>query len=116
MFQPSRLEVDGGIIDRNLQILTNSSSSLESEAEKLFLPPQPSLLTSGSAAGSDALLPSIDVTPDPGMCVKTTNLAGDKVFVNVCKINEIPPARPISEEQLQNIVAEENYATDFRYG
>ena len=59
-------------------------------------------------------LPSIAVVPDPGMCVKTKNIAGDKVFINFCKVNAIPPAKPISENALQDIIASENYDSDYR--
>ena len=51
----------------------------------------------------------------PGMCVKTKNIAGDKVFINFCKVNAIPPAKPISENALQDIIANENYDSDYRY-
>ncbi len=62
----------------------------------------------------EADLPSVQVTPEPGICVKTTNLGGKKVFVNLCKIQEIPPAPPMTEEKLQQIIADENYDTDFK--
>ena len=109
VFQPARLDVDGGILEKNLQIVP---TIVESEAEKaLFSPaPQPDLITQRDSVS----LPAIDVVPKPGMCVKTKNLTDEKVFVNVCKINEIPPARPISEEQLQKVIAEDDYASDFR--
>lgn len=111
VFQPAKLEVDGGILDRSLQILP-SPSGIDAEAERLFATPitAPTL----SLATDAALLPAFDVTPEPGMCVKTRNLAGGKIFVNFCKINEIPPARPVTEDQLQKIIAEEDYATDFK--
>ena len=48
------------------------------------------------------------------MCVKTKNIEGKKFFLNVCKINAIPPARPISEEALQTILVNEDYATDYK--
>ena len=51
---------------------------------------------------------------DPGMCVKTKNIAGDKVFLNFCKVHAIPPAKPISENALQDIIAHENYNSDYR--
>jgi len=86
---------------------------MDAEAEKLFAA-SPATRAPVLSASDAALLPALDVTPEPGICVKTRNLAGGKVFVNVCKINEIPPARPITEDQLQKIIAEEDYATDFR--
>ncbi len=107
--------MDEGLLEKGLQILPGPSGGPESEAEKLFLAPTaaPKPLLSGAGVG-DVDLPSVEVTPEAGMCVKTRNIAGQKVFVNVCKINEIPPARPISEEQLRSVIAEEDYASDFR--
>ena len=49
-----------------------------------------------------------------GLCVKTKNVEGQKVFVNVCKVESIPPAKPISEEALQAIIVSEDYETDFK--
>ena len=110
VFQPAKLEVDGDILQSQLQILP-LPSGIDAEAGRLFAAPaKPPTLTATDAA----LLPAFDVTPEPGMCVKTRNLAGEKVFVNVCKINEIPPARPITEEQLKSIIAAEDYTTDFK--
>ena len=111
VFQPAKLEVDEGILDRSLQILP-SPTGIDAETERLFAAAPAKAPTLSATDAS--LLPAFDVTPEPGMCVKTRNLAGGKVFVNVCKINEIPPARPITEDQLQKIIAEEDYATDFK--
>ena len=49
------------------------------------------------------------------MCIKTKNVNGEKVFINLCKILEIPPAPPLSEEKLKEIIASEDYNADFRY-
>ncbi len=45
---------------------------------------------------------------------KTKNVKGEKVFINLCKILEIPPAPPLSEEKLKDIIATEDYSSDFR--
>ena len=42
-----------------------------------------------------------------GICVKTKNRDGKKVFVNLCKISEIPPPIKISEEELIKIIESE---------
>ena len=44
----------------------------------------------------------------------TKTFSGQKFFINVCKIQAIPPAKPISEDNLQSIIAEENYTSDYR--
>lgn len=103
-FLPQTLEVDEQIFDRNLKIVEDanqmySKASTVKQRQQL-LPEKP--------------MPSVQVCPDPGMCVKTKNVAGQKVFVNLCKIQEIPPARPISEERLQEIILSEDYSSDYR--
>ena len=49
------------------------------------------------------------------MCIKTKNVKDEKVFINLCKIQEIPPAPPLSEDKLKDIIASEDYSADFRY-
>ena len=58
---------------------------------------------------------SIQVTPEPGLCVKTKNVSGEKVFVNICQIQEIPPAPPLTEERLQEIILSDDYTADYKY-
>ena len=112
LFQPQSLEIDEGIFDRNLKIIPdllqdegNSSSKLRRPEKSLVLPGQPEQGEEKSKV----------VTPDPGFCVKTKSISGGKVFLNLCRICEIiPPAKPITEEQLQKIIAEEDYSSDYR--
>ena len=117
-FLPQKLDVDEGILDRNLRVVNDiedgdflfegegskkgtSSSSALGEVQRRPLLPEPEL-------------PSVEVTPEPGMCIKTKNLAGTKVFLNLCRVNEIPPAPPMSEARLKTIIEEEDYASDYR--
>ena len=104
VFQPAKLEVDGGILDKSLQILP-PPSGIDAETERLLAAAAPTRTRPRPIiSGTDpSLLPAFDVTPEPGMCVKTRNLAGGKVFVNVCKINEIPPAREGFTTQVNQI-------------
>lgn len=121
VFQPQSLEIDETIFDRNLKIVPNLEEGPEtrgftSKAVDSFLRPSAassSSVRSGNLLPSDC--PSMEITPDPGFCVKTKNLAGHKVFLNVCKIGQIPPAKPITEEQLQKLIAEEDYTSDYRF-
>ena len=57
---------------------------------------------------------SFTVIPDPGLCVKTKNVQSTKFFINVCKVEAIPPAKPITEEALQAIIASDDYNTDYK--
>jgi len=109
VFQPKTLEVDESLFDKSLRIIdssgplstvNNPSFAVRKDEKKNLLPEED--------------LPSVAVVPDPGMCVKTKNIAGEKVFLNFCKVNAIPPAKPISEDALQEIIANENYDSDYR--
>ncbi|XP_040569591.1 PIH1 domain-containing protein 1 [Lepeophtheirus salmonis] len=104
-FQPMKLEVDNSLLEKSLSILNAPQTS---EATSKFKTQVPSLFP-GSYEGS-----SIEVTPSPGFCVKSCNIHGKKVFINFCKVSEIPTAAPISEEDLIKIIEEENYETPYR--
>lgn len=110
IFQPSKLEVDEDIFDKNLRIIDDGGE----HADLPFLRQESRNLSDPKGLLPTDDLPSISVIPDPGMCVKTKNIEGKKVFINVCKVQAIPPPRPISEEALQNIIANEDYTSDYR--
>jgi len=119
LFQPQTLDVDESIINNALKIVDDGGGS--SASSGLFpttsgastvgkgkvLNPKNPLLPSES-------LPVIKVTPNPGLCVKTKNIEGHKVFINICKIQEIPPPPPLTEDKLKEIISNEDYSTDFR--
>jgi len=118
-FLPQTLDVDDSIIDNNLKII--ESKELEDKITGIF----PGLVNNANASTAkhyknDRKLlptdeyPTVQVTPTPGMCVKTKNVNSEKVFINLCKILEIPPAPPLSEEKLKEIIASEDYNADFR--
>ena len=104
LFQPQKLEISPNF--SNLKIIEDDNVN--------------SIMGRNIAKGTnpkiipDTELPSISVIPDPGLCVKTKNLEGTKVFINVCKIEAIPPAKPITEEALQSIIVAEDYNSDFQ--
>ena len=74
-----------------------------------------SKIVSSNNSDIENMIPIFKVTPTPGMCIKTKNVKDEKVFINLCKIQEIPPAPPLSEEKLKDIIASEDYSSDFRY-
>jgi len=108
VFQPKTLEVDESLFDKSLRIIDSGQANLVNN------PNFPVTRDEKKSLLPEEELPSIAVVPDPGMCVKTKNIAGDKVFINFCKVNAIPPAKPISENALQDIIASENYDSDYR--
>lgn len=109
VFQPQTLEVDEKLFDQNLRIVDSATASLR---------PSNDIFSAAAKPRNELLpepdLPSITVVPDPGMCVKTKNINGEKVFINFCKVLSIPPPKPISEEALQDIIANEDYESDYR--
>ncbi len=36
------------------------------------------------------------------------------MFLNLCRVNEIPPAPPMSESRLRSVIADEDYDSDYR--
>ncbi|XP_071941802.1 PIH1 domain-containing protein 1-like [Antedon mediterranea] len=44
------------------------------------------------------------VQPQPGMCVKTKDLHGNKIFINICQSSEMPSPLDITEEELVQIL------------
>merc|ERR550519_1148428 len=54
-----------------------------------------------------AAYPSLLATPSPGICVKTKTDGGDKFFINLCKLNEIPSPPPITEQELEDMIEKE---------
>jgi len=112
LFQPQTLDVDESIINKALKIIDDPTPAeamfgTRSATAATKLNPKNPLLPSEN-------LPVIKVTPTPGLCVKTKNIDGAKVFINVCKIQEIPPPPPLTEDKLKEIIANEDYSTDFR--
>jgi len=67
----------------------------------------------------DSLLPAVEypsltVVPKPGLCVKTKNDKGVKFFVNICKLSEVPPPPPMEENELERMIADEDYSNLWR--
>lgn len=102
VFQPQTLDVDESILGRALQIVDSGQTQPAPAQRKTLLSP------------GDNSLPAVKVAPSPGLCVKSRNVAGDKVFINLCKISQIPPPPHLSEDALKRIIAEEDYGSDFR--
>ncbi|XP_038548613.1 PIH1 domain-containing protein 1 isoform X1 [Micropterus salmoides] len=45
------------------------------------------------------------IRPEPGMCVKTLSQPGkQKVFVNICQSNSVPPPPDLSREELEDLL------------
>jgi len=123
IFQPQTLDVDESIINRALKIVDDDVIGGGSDVTGSGLFPSSGRSSSSAAKQlglkSSPLLPAenlpvIKVTPNPGLCVKTRNVEGGKVFVNVCKIQEIPPPPPLTEDKLKEMIANEDYSSDFR--
>ena len=50
----------------------------------------------------------VAIVPQPGICVKTKNTAGNNCYFNLCKLSEIPAPPPIEEAELTRLVEDED--------
>ncbi|KAG5330846.1 PIHD1 protein, partial [Acromyrmex heyeri] len=86
------LEVDDSIKAKNLLLFDKDKDAL-SQMDKLM-------------EQFDST-PSILVQPTPGICVKTRTVNREKVFVNVCTSDKIPPPDDISDAKLLELLNDE---------
>lgn len=103
-------------------LLDNESSKAEGLLEKLLL--ESGMDTSQSLMGivdkdtgpekrtADGV-PYVILTPHPGFCVKLKNKSGEKVFINICHSDMVPPTREITDSELLKIL-ESDDLTQFR--
>lgn len=90
--KPIFLDADPSIVENNLRFVTNP----EEEELNKFL---------GVAAPSP---PGKVIKPYPGLCIKTKEVGTDqKIFINLCKTDAIPPPRDISETEVISIIETE---------
>lgn len=83
------LEVDPAMAEKNLKILEDQTD--DDFFKKLFPPEVPHILEK----------------PSPGFCFKTKNInSGQKVFVNVCYTDVIPPPKDIEEMNFESEYSE----------
>lgn len=47
------------------------------------------------------------VTPEAGVCIKTKDNKGEKVFINICKTSQMPSPKDITEEELVQLLEQE---------
>lgn len=110
-FQPAKLDVDSSILDSGLKIVDDP----EDQISQLFPSSQKNnnpintLLSAGEAEYQTAT-----VVPKPGICVKTKNATGNKFFINLCKLAEIPAPPPIEESELTRLIESEDYTNLWR--
>jgi len=107
-FQPARLDVDPSILDSQLNIV--GSNEEEDIFRSIKSPSQPKIET----LMPEAEYPSLLAYPKPGLCLKTRNAQGKKFFLNLCRLDEIPAPTPITEKELERVIADEDYTTLWR--
>lgn len=95
MSDKTLLEIDDTILRQNLLLSENKH---ESEIDEIL------------KQGFESKPKSIIIHPSPGVCIKTKTDAGEKVFLNVCTTNKIPPPEDISEETLISLLDQETPA------
>lgn len=109
-FQPARLDVDPSILDNQLNIVGGNADEENDIFKSMTNTSQPKIET----LLPEEEYPSLVVYPKPGLCLKTKNAKGTKFFVNLCRLNEIPAPTPISEQELERVIADEDYTTLWR--
>lgn len=62
----------------------------------------------------DPTYPSVTVTPSPGICIKTKTEAGAKFFINLCRLEDVPPPPPMEESELERLISDEDYSNLWR--
>lgn len=92
------LDVDPSIIENNLLLPELNDSELDTLFPHLKEPDKDEI-------------PWKPVKPKIGFCVKTKSLIGDKVFINICHTDEIPPPEDISDDQLLEILSSDEAAS-----
>jgi len=105
-FVPAKLDVDPSIINNKLSIV-DKEDDIESMFRQMSASTQPKI----ESLIPEMEYPSLLVYPKPGLCVKTRNAGGKKFFLNVCRLQEIPAPTPITEQELQRVIADEDYTT-----
>lgn len=67
------------------------------------------------AEGSSTVggVPVTRITPTPGFCVKLKTTSDEKVFINVCQSDKVPPTKDLSDDELLKILESEDM-TQFR--
>lgn len=108
-FQPAKLDVDPSLLDSQLSFV---QASAENEMDQLF-----GQMNQNNKI--ETLMPeeeysSVKVYPKPGICIKTKNDKGIKFFLNLCRVDEIPAPTPMKEDELERMIAEEDYSNLWR--
>ncbi|KAJ6647727.1 PIH1 domain-containing protein 1 [Pseudolycoriella hygida] len=88
------LDVDSSVLDKRLRFVNDE---LEDEFKNIIENQSKGHLTSH--------LPYKIVQPDPGFCIKTYKpIDNEKLFLNICQSDGIPPPENITTEQLGDIL------------
>ncbi|XP_029034575.1 PIH1 domain-containing protein 1 isoform X2 [Osmia bicornis bicornis] len=72
------------------------------------------LILPGNAQTTDELMKQFDskpffiIQPTPGICIKAKTEDGEKIFLNICTSDKIPPAEDISDAKFFEILTDEN--------
>lgn len=103
------LEVDDSIRTKNLLLLDEDKDTLN---------PIDKLMKKLDSTQTMPTTPTILVQPTPGICVKTKTVNGEKIFVNICTSDKIPPPEDISDTKLLQLLNDDvpDYAIPLSIG
>ncbi|KAG4066875.1 hypothetical protein HA402_012942 [Bradysia odoriphaga] len=89
-------------IDQDSSVLDSKLRFVKNEFEEEFN----NILQNPSKEPDLSHLPYKIIQPDPGFCIKTYKLIDDeKLFINICQSDGIPPPENITTEQLASILS-----------
>ena len=108
-FQPAKLDIDPSILDSNLVVVDK-----EDDPFSQLFPSKPKTTNPLQSLLPEDEYQSTTVIPKPGLCVKTKNAAGNKFFINLCKLSQIPAPPPIEEAELAKLIEDEDYTSLWR--
>ncbi|KAK6640145.1 hypothetical protein RUM44_011831 [Polyplax serrata] len=97
------LEVDPNLLESNFLI----PSSLNSDADKI------ENFFRSNTGYSETSVPWKYAQPKPGCCVKTRDDKRQKVFINLCQLDEIPEPKSITEDEVLELWQSEE-VSDYR--
>jgi len=99
------MNTNSNFIDADSSVLDNKLRFVKNELEDEFK----NMLENPSKEPDSSHLPFKIIKPDPGFCIKTLKLIdNEKLFINVCQSDGIPPPENITTDQLRVILSTDN--------
>ncbi|KAH9525176.1 PIH1 domain-containing protein 1 [Bulinus truncatus] len=93
-------------------LLAGEENVLENDFLKHLLLNQDNIRQQQKKAGHEGI-PTVIIKPNPGMCMKTRTVNGEKVFINICYSENVPEPKDLTDDELLKVLESED-PTKFR--